>query len=154
VTVPEADLDRLMLVMEAAFDPAYGEAWNRRQVEDSLLIGRSHYKLVGKNGLPPESGEEAAGFYLSREGYLEEELLLLAVIPQARRRGLGKILLQDLSKQAQSRGAERMFLEMRRGNPAESLYRNFGFEPIGVRPRYYRGPEGVRIDAITFAIQF
>jgi [ribosomal protein S18]-alanine N-acetyltransferase len=40
---------------------------------------------------------------------------------------------------------------MRRGNPAASLYRSFGFEPIGERPNYYRTASGNRIDAITFS---
>ena len=26
------DIDRIMQVMEAAFDPTYGEAWNRQQL--------------------------------------------------------------------------------------------------------------------------
>ncbi|MEO0057507.1 MAG: hypothetical protein RIT17_960, partial [Pseudomonadota bacterium] len=33
-----ATIDRIMAVMEAAFDPAYGEAWNRRQVADALSM--------------------------------------------------------------------------------------------------------------------
>jgi len=40
---------------------------------------------------------------------------------------------------------------MRRGNPAESLYRSFGFYSIGERREYYRLQSGERIDAITFA---
>ena len=44
-----------------------------------------------------------------------------------------------------------MFLEMRDGNPAESLYRINGFTPIGRRPKYYRTSQGDRIDAITFS---
>ena len=39
-----------MAVMNAAFDPAFGEAWNRRQVEDALLLGQSHYALLAAHG--------------------------------------------------------------------------------------------------------
>ena len=42
MTAPLDDLDRLRAVMTAAFDPAFGEAWTRRQVEDALLIGNCH----------------------------------------------------------------------------------------------------------------
>lgn len=147
---PSDDLDRIMALMQAAFDPVYGEAWTRRQVEDALVIGNCHYLLVGTDGAP--AGErEAVGFSLSRTGFDEEELLLFAVAPDWRRRGLGGKLLSTLIGEARNRGAARMLLEMRRGNPAESLYRSFGFMPIGERPSYYRMPHGERIDAITFA---
>lgn len=148
---PGDDLDKLMAVMQAAFDPAYGEAWNRRQVEDALVLGNTHFVLIAAHGDAPAEREAAAGFFLSRTGYEEEELLLLAVDPQHRRLGLGRKLLDRLERDARGRGAARLLLEMRRGNPAEALYRAFGFAPIGLRPNYYRSPSGERIDAITFA---
>jgi ribosomal-protein-alanine N-acetyltransferase len=138
------DLDRIMSVMQAAFDPAFGEAWSRRQVEDALVLGNCHYCIA-------QCGEEAAGFYLSRHGFEEEELLLIAVHPRFRGRGFGQQLLDDLAQQARLRGAQRLLLEMRRNNPAEVLYRRNGFVPIGERINYYRTPTGERLDAITFA---
>lgn len=146
-----SDLDRLMAVMEVAFDPLYGEAWTRRQVEDALLIGNCHYFLIGPDGREATSDGMTAGFFLSRTGYLEEELLLFAISPQYRRQGLGKILLGNFVKAVQVRGATRILLEMRRGNPAEALYRAFGFTPIGERLNYYCALNGDQIDAITFA---
>lgn len=146
------DVDRIMAVMAAAFDPALGEAWNRRQVEDALTLGNCHYGLVAAHGRPPVDGEPAAGFRLSRTGYEEEELLLIAVDPAHRRQGLGDVLLASLRAEARARGARRLLLEMRRGNPAESLYRRFGFYSIGERREYYRTPGGDRLDAITFAL--
>ena len=148
---PEDDIDRIMTIMDAAFDPAFGEAWTRRQVTDALLSGSCRYQLVDAAGLDPAEGVAAAGFALSRGGYFDEELLLLAVDPRWRRRGLGRAMLVALVEAARSRGARQLLLEMRRGNPAEPLYRYFGFTPIGERPNYYRGREGERIDAITFA---
>ncbi len=148
---PGDDIDRLMAVMQAAFDPAFGEAWNRRQVEDALLLGHSHYALLAAHGGPPSAEEPAAAFFLSRHGFEEEELLLLAVDPAHRRKGLAAALLDQLALDAKSRGAARLLLEMRAENPAESLYRGHGFEPIGRRPQYYRSPTGERLDAVTFA---
>lgn len=150
---PGDDLDRIMAVMEAAFDPVFGEAWSRRQVEDALLIGNCHYGLLDAFGAPVAEGAEPAGFFLSRAGFDEEELLLLAVDPRFRRRGIGRALLEQFAGRARERGARRLLLEMREGNPAELLYRDFGFIPIGHRPNYYRGPEGTRIAAITFACE-
>lgn len=151
MTPPLDDLDRLMAVMASAFDPLYGEAWTRRQVEDALVIGNCHYQLISPSGGDPDDGTPAAGFYLSRHGFEEEELLLFAIDPAWRRRGLGLSLLGAFADAARNRGARRLLLEMRRGNPAESLYRGFGFAPIGERPNYYRTGDGQTIDAITFS---
>lgn len=148
---PGDDIDRIMAVMAAAFDSDFGEAWNRRQVEDALLVGNCHYGLIARGGNQPEAGESVAGFFLSRHGVEEEELLLLGVDPDARRRGLGAALLARYAAEASARGARRLLLEMRRGNPAEALYLNFGFLPVGERSNYYRAPGGLRLDAVTFA---
>ncbi len=151
--LPGDDLDRIMAVMEAAFDPAYGEAWNRRQVEDALVLGNCHYGLIAPHGGEPAEAEVAAGFFMSRTTYDEEELLLIAIAPQYRRLGLGRELLARFAEAARQRGVLRLLLEMRRGNPAERLYRQAGFVPVGERPNYYRMPHGERIDAITFACE-
>lgn len=153
MTVARDDIDRIMAVMEAAFDPEFGEAWTRRQVEDALVLGNCHYLLAGPGGGETGEREAAAGFCLSRVGFEEEELLLIAVDPALRKRGIGHALLLRFAQAARARGARRLLLEMRRGNPAEGLYRRFGFEPIGERRDYYRGRDGNRIDALTFACE-
>lgn len=146
------DLDRIMAVMEEAFDPAFGEAWTRRQVSDALEFPNTHYLLANSDGRPPEADEEAAGFVLSRFAFDEEELLLVAVRPALRRCGIATRMIARFTQEARERGVERAFLEMREGNPAESLYRQLGFEQIGRRPNYYRRGRIGAIDAITFAL--
>ena len=145
------DVDQIMAVMQAAFDPAYGESWNRRQVGDALLLPNTHYLLAGADGNAPAPGEAAAGFVMSRGAADEEELLLIAVHPNHRGSGVGTVLLQRFIAAAEARGKTRLFLEMREGNPAESLYRRAGFEPIGRRRNYYRSAAGGPLDAITYA---
>jgi ribosomal-protein-alanine N-acetyltransferase len=145
------DLDRIMAVMAAAFDPAFGEAWTRPQVEDALILNNTHYLLAGPDGRAPGEGKDAAGFVLSRGAADEEELLLIAVDPRYRGRGIGTALLTRFIAEAGARGAARLFLEMREGNPAESLYRRHGFASVGRRKAYYRRGTGAPLDAITFA---
>jgi len=145
------DLDRIMAVMEAAFDPAFGEAWTRRQVGDALILPNTHYLLCGADGGHPGAGEPAVGFVLSRGAADEEELLLIAVGPSHRGRGIGAALLERFAAEARMRGATRLFLEMRDGNPAEALYLRHGFEKVGRRKAYYRRGTGAPLDAITFA---
>jgi len=150
VLPPLDDVDRIMAVMETAFPPEFGEAWNRRQVSDSLLLAGTHHGLIAPDGKANlDEGENAAGFFLSRGLFDEEELLLFAIAPAWRRRGLGHMLLTRFIESARQRGKKRLLLEMRRNNPAGILYAAHGFRPIGIRPRYYRTLNGERIDAIT-----
>ncbi|MEO0463789.1 MAG: GNAT family N-acetyltransferase [Pseudomonadota bacterium] len=144
-------VDRIMHVMDAAFDPEFGEAWTRRQISDALVMPSTHVVLVDACGDPLSAAQGTpAGFVLSRQAADEEELLLIAVLPECRARGIGQVLIDRLFESAAQRGARRIFLEMRRGNPALHLYQKVGFEPIGERPNYYRKADGSRIDAITF----
>ena len=151
MTAMDDDIDRIMAVMDTAFDPAWGEAWTRRQISDSLAFPHTHYRLIGPDGEAPAPGSPAAGFTLVRAAPGEEELLLVAVAPEYRGRGLGRMLIECTLADARARGAERVFLEMRCNNPAERLYRALQFEAIGRRREYYRAAGGARIDAITFA---
>lgn len=152
---PDDPVDAIMAVMERAFDPEFGEAWNRRQVSDALLLGTCNYVLIGSDGrIGPDLEGAAAGFYLARRVLDEEELLLFAVDPAMRGRGLGNALLRHFVASAEERGAARVFLEMRRGNPAEHLYTRHGFRSVGLRPAYYRGRGGARLDAVSFERSF
>ena len=144
------DVDRLMDVMEASFDPHYREAWTRRQVEDSLTLPSTFMLLIGADGSPPAEGVEAAGFVLARQAVDEIELLLIAVRPEARGKGLGRALLRQFFDSARKREAVKVFLEMRANNPAEKLYREEGFSQIGQRKDYYRTITGHALDALTF----
>jgi [ribosomal protein S18]-alanine N-acetyltransferase len=148
---PTDDVDRIMAIMDAAFDPQFGEAWSYRQILDALTLGNCDYCLIDAEGYHSTPGD-AVGFFLSRYGFEEEELLLLAVKPSARRMGFGNTLLKILAESAKNRGAKRLLLEMRRGNDAEALYRKFGFTPIGLRTSYYRTKFGNIFDAVTFSL--
>ncbi|QWC55990.1 GNAT family N-acetyltransferase [Erythrobacter sp. 3-20A1M] len=147
---PQDDIDRIMAVMERAFDPHWGEAWTRRQVEDSLRFAHTHYYL-----LPDGDGDgnrRADAFALVRSAPGEEEVLLLAVTPDRQRRGLGRQVLHQVIAAARAREAESLFLEMRENNPAADFYRAAGFEPIGRRKGYYRTGNGQVLDAVTLRL--
>ena len=146
-----ADLDAIMRVMEAAFDPAFGEAWTRRQVADALALPHTHYLLAGPDGQLPEHPRDACGFTMSRRVLDEEELLLIAVAPEARGQGVGEALIARFIAVSESAGVTRQFLEMRDGNPAHALYRRLGFEPVGRRRGYYNSGREGPFDAITYA---
>ncbi len=147
----DGQLNQIMAIMDSAFDPHWREAWTRQQVASSLILPNTHVITVDADGNLTTQGAEAAGFVLARRAAGEEELLLVAVEPSKRRRGLGLKLLKLFIENAKQHGSEKIFLEMRDANPAEALYRRCGFTPIGRRKSYYRTLDGSPVDAITFA---
>lgn len=136
------DIPAIIRVMEAAFEPVYGEAWNGAQLLTlfALPASRIAYAHVDK---------EICGFYAARVAGPETELLLIAVHPQHRSSGIGRLLMADWQDWANTKGAEDYFLEMRADNPAISMYNAAGFFECGRRPAYYRGADGQLRDAIT-----
>jgi len=142
------DLDCVMGIMETAFGTRFGEAWTRSQCAGILPMAGVFLMLAddGATGT-------AVGFSLFRSVANESELLLLAVSPDHRRRGVGRRLLQDFLGHARTDGITRVHLEVRDGNPAIRMYRHAGFEPIGRRRNYYRGQDGSQFDALTFALE-
>ena len=140
------DLGDVVAIMEDSFDPAFGEAWTGAQCA-GILPMRGVWLAIGREG------GEALGFALARVIADEAELLLLAVRRAAQRRRVGAELLAQFVAQATARGARRVHLEVREGNPAIGLYRTHGFAEVGRRRDYYRGADGRLRDALTLARQ-
>ena len=68
----------------------------------------------------------------------EAHMTTFAVLPAYRRRGIGGFLLSELMALCTDIGAAVCTLEVRLSNAAaRKLYGEFGFKPVGVRPRYY-----------------
>lgn len=79
----------------------------------------------------------------------EGEIANVAVHPKFWRQGVGRALLQTALEQAAQLGLTRVMLEVRAGNePAQRLYRSFGFVEEGRRLRYYSNGE----DAILMSL--
>jgi ribosomal-protein-alanine N-acetyltransferase len=77
----------------------------------------------------------------------EAELLRVAVLPAARRQGLGRALLQAAEADLRRAGIQRLHLEVRSSNTAaRALYEAEGWRRSGRRPRYYRDGE----DAVLY----
>jgi ribosomal-protein-alanine N-acetyltransferase len=91
---------------------------------------------------------EPDGFVMARVVADEAEILTLAVAPNARGRGLGRILMQAAAAHAQDQGAQTLFLEVGTENPpALALYTGLGFAKVGARKGYYSGR-----DALVFRL--
>ncbi|MBT9384703.1 GNAT family N-acetyltransferase [Pseudooceanicola sp. CBS1P-1] len=91
---------------------------------------------------------EPSGFLLGRVILDEAEVLTLAVDPDARRQGTGRVLMARFEAEALLRKAANAFLEVAADNDAAiNLYLAAGFRLTGRRPRYYRAPDGSSKDA-------
>ena len=132
-----------MTVMDAAFDPRYGEAWTLEQTR-SMLDLPGTYLVAGR------VGDAMVGFGLIRSIAGDAELLLLGVLPATRRRGHARKILQRCIDVAGRTGADTMFLEVREGNEAIALYSSAYFEQYNRRPDYYIGRDGTRRCALSF----
>lgn len=137
------DIGDVMAIMLAAFDPRYGEAWSEAQLA-GMLIGPAVRLTMAYSARRP------VGFALIRTVVDEAELLLLATDPREQGRGIGAALLRAALEEQSRAGTSTMFLEVRRGNPAERLYRAAGFACVGERRQYYRGDKGQKFDAKTY----
>jgi [ribosomal protein S18]-alanine N-acetyltransferase len=141
------DVAAIMPVMETAFDPLFGEAWTAAQCLSTLA-------MPGAQLLLAMDGDRTTGFALSRVVSDEEELLLIGVLPDSRRNGVGRQLVETLLKNAQKSFRAAVFLEVREGNAAQHFYKSMGFQPVGRRKAYYHAKDGTRFDAITMAVRF
>jgi len=145
ITVAEGgllDLDEVMAVMEDSFDPAFGEAWTAAQCAGLMPMPGVWLTLARADGA-------LVGFALGRVVLKEAELLLLAVKRQEQGKGIGQLLLDRFTLVATTRGADRLHLEVRDGNPAKRLYKRAGFTEVGRRRNYYTGRDGQIYDALT-----
>lgn len=80
--------------------------------------------------------------YVGSQTVLDEtDMMNIAVLPEARRAGLGERLILSLIELLKDQGSRSLTLEVRASNtPAISLYKKLGFLQVGRRPNYYRGP--------------
>jgi ribosomal-protein-alanine N-acetyltransferase len=119
----------------------FPEPWKENEF-DSLLQVKGTFAAACL-----DEGEELAGFILWRTLFEQAEILTLAVSPDLRRKGIGKLLVGFACYQASLQGADSLHLEVAADNPAAiHLYDCSGFEVYGQRKDYYqRGSE--RVDA-------
>lgn len=69
----------------------------------------------------------------------EAHVATIATHPDFRRQGIGAEILTVALKDAAEAGATHALLEVRATNEAaQTMYRKFGFEIVGRRPKYYK----------------
>lgn len=110
--------------------------WKRQVYEDLAQSEAPAFGFVAVEG------DSLLGFAVCRLVLDTCELESIAVATEARRRGIGAILLAAATDFAAERGATRMELEVRAGNStAIDFYTRMGFAQDGLRRGYYRNPD-------------
>lgn len=106
--------------------------------------------LASTNAYVAEIDGKFAGFSIASLGDVRAHLVLLAVEPRYRKRGVGLELLNWQITAAQTAGLTDMSLEVRVANRvAQLFYASVGFMRIRLLPNYYCGVE----DAVRYRLE-
>lgn len=137
-------------VLAAIHEPCFEDAWDATAMAALLATPGSTALLAMQN----KFGEKSpCGFVLLRAAADEMEVLTLAVLPHARRRGVARALMQAVRRYAEKAGARKIFIEYAQDNQAaHALYESAGYTRNGVRSNYYRKADGTCGDAITASV--
>jgi ribosomal-protein-alanine N-acetyltransferase len=116
---------------------------------DKAAIG----EMLGIAGTVAFVEAEGRGFALLRCLEGDAEILTLAVLPGARRLGIGVAMVNSMRAWAAEQGGTSVFLEVGEHNEAAvALYGKCGFSTISRRKGYYRGADGSSMDALVMRL--
>jgi len=111
---------------------SFATPWSRESFQYELTRNDFASYLVALDG---EKVLGYAGMWLILD---EAHVTNVAVHPDCRGRGLGRVLMLELMRRAALAGAGRMTLEVRKSNHvARRLYEHLGFKERGCRRGYY-----------------
>lgn len=128
----EADLLDILPIEKACFS----DPWTMQGFVDSLNESSAHL-IVAEN-----ESSEIVGYACLYQVVDEGEIVNVAVAPEHRQKGYGALLVRELIRLGLELGAERFFLEVRKGNAAgRALYGSLGFLECGIRKGFYENPK-------------
>jgi ribosomal-protein-alanine N-acetyltransferase len=139
-----ADCDLLSEIHSAAFQ----RGWSGAEFE-ALLVQAGVHALIARSR-HAFGWTAPAGFVLYRHVGDEAEILSIAAVPDLRRRGVARELLQQALRHLYREGVNRVHLEVEESNVAAiNLYRGMEFRESGKRAGYYaqgrRQPAGALV---------
>ena len=119
----------------------FSDPWSEASIKSELNNPLSYWLVADDNGT-------IAGYVGSQSVLDSADMMNIAVAPEYRRRGVGRMLINNLISYLREQMVIALLLEVRVSNMAAiSLYQKFGFQQVGRRPRYYHNP---REDALIF----
>lgn len=130
--VEAADLPRLMEIERDAFL----HPWSEQQLRSEL--GNAWSVMLAALETGPEAAGRMVGYVIVWVVHDELHVLNVATATEARRRGVGRALMEAAHALGRDRACRLSTLEVRRSNaPAIALYKALGYRQVGMRPRYY-----------------
>ena len=128
------DLDAVLAIEHKSFSTP----WTDTMFLSELRQGPSSQLLVARLEKRPTT---IVGYVGYRAVLDEMHVMIVAVAPAWRRRGIAQRMLSEAMQQARQADCARAILEVRASNVgAQQLYYRLGFAPVGVRPKYYQRP--------------
>lgn len=125
----KGDVERVLEIEKEGFL----HPWSRELVERELDHSWSRL-LLAEDG----PGGAVVGYIVFWIVHDEVHVLNVATALAARRRGVGRALMEASEEEGRRHGARLSTLEVRRSNEAAiALYLALGYRRIGVRPNYY-----------------
>ena len=122
-----ADLPVVMEVARASLSQPWSEAVWREELTCEFGL----YLVL-------QRGSDLSGFVGVKRVADEAHVMTLAVPPESRRRGLGRVLVRAALADPALAGVRRVHLEVRPSNAAaRALYASLGFRETGLRKNYY-----------------
>jgi ribosomal-protein-alanine N-acetyltransferase len=132
----QEDLPEVLAIEVASFSLPWTEDMFANELAAGTAAGTLVAHLPAAEAQPPVVGYICV-WLVSDELHINN----LAVHPRWRKRGIASELLRSALEHGRRGGARAAFLEVRASNvAAQSLYRQFRFEPVGIRTRYYTHP--------------
>lgn len=126
----EADLEQVTELETACFS----DPWSYNILKSGLHSSYDVYYVW-------EQDEKILGYCTLRILAGEGEIQRIAVLPQHRRLGLGRKLMEAMLNLSRENQVEAVSLEVRTGNTAaRRLYESYGFAEEAVRKGYYHNP--------------
>lgn len=125
-------------------------AWSTESVK-ALLEHPASTALIAVYGGPPRT---TIGFVMAQLAADQAEVLSIGVAPEWQRKGIGRRLLDGVTRAVQRAEAKTLFLEVAADNDAAlSLYSRAGFLGTGLRRGYYERPGSAPVDAVTLSLK-
>ncbi|CAN5288040.1 N-acetyltransferase [soil metagenome] len=132
VNLTARDAEQLAEIHAAAF----ARTWSAHDF--ALLLAERNVMGIGLRRHSWLRGRRLVGFVLVRIAADEAEILTIAVHPYERRRGYGRLLMEEALRRLYREDVPTCFLEVDRDNAAAvGLYHGLGYDVVGERKRYY-----------------
>lgn len=134
------NVEGVFLVEKACFPTP----WSLESFQNDLTNENAVYFCLEDDG-------KVIGYVGMWESFGEGNINNIAVLPEYRRKGYARLLLEHLISYGKKHKLTFLTLEVRESNAgARALYQKMGFSQVGVRKKYYERRE----DAILMTLHF